>query len=151
MKIQQDKTKANTLELGKKKKSSIKGTRTRPTHLHTQEHHKNVKLEDKIQMQWTLVPTHASPVSIFDHADVEGLVLRVAFISSALTLFLPPILQGFLTPKGRDLVKTSCLELSVPRSVTICIVSDSGSLYLHQVSSFLSSLVVERLRTCFYI
>lgn len=87
----------------------------------------------------------------FDYVDVEGLVLLVAFISLALTLFLPPHLQGFLTPKERDLVKTSCLELSVPRSVTNCIMSDCGSLYLNQVFSFLSSLVIERLCTCFYI
>lgn len=39
-----------------------------------------------------------------------------------LTLFLPPLPQGFLYPKGRDFTETSHSELSVPKSHALCTV-----------------------------
>jgi hypothetical protein len=35
------------------------------------------------------------------------------------TLFLSPLPQGSLSPKGRDLMKTSHLGLSIPKSLTL--------------------------------
>lgn len=43
---------------------------------------------------------------------------------------LSPFLQGSLSLEERDLMETSCLGPSVPRSLTLCIMSDCGSLYL---------------------
>lgn len=52
----------------------------------------------------------------FDHLDLEGLVFLVlSFL--ALTLLQSPLLQGFLSPEGRDLKETFHLGLSVLRSL----------------------------------
>jgi hypothetical protein len=48
----------------------------------------------------------------------------------ALTFFLPPLLWGSLRPKGRDLMEIVHIGLRVPRFLTLCIVSGSGSVYL---------------------
>lgn len=58
--------------------------------------------------------------------DLEGLVCLVSSVPSGY-LFLPPLLQGFPTPEGRDLMEMSCLGLSVLRSVIFCM-SARGSL-----------------------
>ena len=49
----------------------------------------------------------------------------------AITVFLvPPLLWGSLRLEVRNLMEASCLELSVLRSLTVCIMSDCRSLYL---------------------
>lgn len=45
----------------------------------------------------------------------------------ALTLFLQTLLLSSLSPEGRDSIETSCLGISVPSSLTLCVFE---SLYL---------------------
>lgn len=47
-------------------------------------------------------------------------MLFISSTPSGSSLFLPPLLQGFLSPSRRDLMQTSHLQLSVPRSLTSC-------------------------------
>jgi hypothetical protein len=49
--------------------------------------------------------------------------------SLALAHLLPPLLQGFLSLTGRDLMKTYDLWLNVPQFLTLCILSGCRSLY----------------------
>ena len=54
-----------------------------------------------------------------DYDDSEGLFLQCLPPRLALTLFLPTLLEGSLSPEGRDLMETSHLGLRVPRSLTL--------------------------------
>ena len=65
----------------------------------------------------------------------------ILLLSRALISWHPPplwssysscllFLESLVSPEGRDLVKTSCLRLSIPRSLTLCIMSTCGFLYL---------------------
>ena len=75
----------------------------------------------------------------FAHTDLVVLVSLVSSIPSgscALSvLFLPPVLQSFLSSDGRDLLETSYLELSVPRSLTLIVMPGCGSQYLFPSAS----------------
>lgn len=53
----------------------------------------------------------------------------------SLAFFLPPLLQSTLSPKGRDLIDTSHLGLSISRSLMLCTLSGCGSLYLFPSTS----------------
>lgn len=64
------------------------------------------------------------PRSLYVHmcvhyVDLEGHVSWVSSIPSVLIFLLPPLLQGFLSPDGRDGMETSCLWLSVPSALTL--------------------------------
>ena len=50
--------------------------------------------------------------------------------TQALTLFLTPLSQDSLSRKGRELMETPHLGLSVPGYLTPCIISGYGFLYL---------------------
>lgn len=45
----------------------------------------------------------------------------------ALTFFMPPVLQGSLSPEERHLMEECHLVLSIPRSLTLCTVSTCES------------------------
>lgn len=45
----------------------------------------------------------------FDHADLERLVFLASSIPSGFYTLLPPLLQGSLSPEGRDLMEKSHL------------------------------------------
>ena len=66
----------------------------------------------------------------FAHVDLEGLVSFCLPLPLALTFFLPPLTWGSMSPEGQDLMKISHLGLSVPRPLTLWILSGCGSLYL---------------------
>lgn len=59
-----------------------------------------------------------------------------------LVLFLTPLLQVFLSPKGRDLIKTSLLKLKASKSLILCTIADCGYLYLLLTASEETSLMV---------
>jgi hypothetical protein len=61
--------------------------------------------------------------------DLQDLVFMVSSSPSSYSTTLPP-LQGSLSPQGSDLIETSHLGLSVPRSFTFCVTSGCGSLHL---------------------
>jgi hypothetical protein len=50
--------------------------------------------------------------------------------SLTLSLILPPFLQGVLSSEKRDWLELSHFGLSVRRSLTLCVTSDSGSLFV---------------------
>ena len=70
----------------------------------------------------------------FAHVDLEGLVFWCPPSPLALIFFPPPLLQGSLSPEGRDLVETSLLELFISSRVFqdlfLCVMSGCGSGYL---------------------
>lgn len=53
--------------------------------------------------------------------DLKGFVFLVSSTISAVALFLPPLLQGLLSLVMMDLMETSHVGLSVPRSLSLCI------------------------------
>lgn len=53
----------------------------------------------------------------------------IFFIPLGSHTLLPSLLGHSLSSAGRDLTETSYLGLSLPRSLTLCIMSDCGSLY----------------------
>lgn len=59
--------------------------------------------------------------------DLDDLAFLVSAIPSGFQLFLP---RAFLYSKGRNLKETWHLGLSVPRSVSLCILSGCGSLFV---------------------
>lgn len=65
----------------------------------------------------------------FAHADLEGLVSLYPRSPLAHALFLSPLFWGFLSPEGSDLIRTSHLGLSVPKSLILCIMSSCESLF----------------------
>ena len=75
-----------------------------------------------------LTQAHIGPLNV-------GCCFKKALISycppspPALTSFLSPHPQGSLSLKGRGLMETSYLELSLPKSLTLCTLSGCGSLY----------------------
>ena len=77
-------------------------------------------------------PVHAASVSEF--TCVSALLTQRTLFSwcppplLALKLLLPPLPKGFLSPEGRDLVKTSYLGLRAQRSLRLCILSGCRSL-----------------------
>jgi hypothetical protein len=63
----------------------------------------------------------------FTQVAFEGLVFLACPSPLALTyniLFLPPLLPGSLSPEERDLMEISHLGLSIPRSLTLCVMAD---------------------------
>ena len=61
-----------------------------------------------------------------------------------LTISPPPLRQSSLSPEGRGLMATSHLELSVPRSPTLCTLSSSGCCFnSHLLQEEASLLMVE--------
>ena len=72
-------------------------------------------------MQTCVDPEHALLVSELIHGLVflylEGPLSLVSSIPSGAYTFLPPLLQGSLNHEGKDLMETSHLGLSVPRSL----------------------------------
>ena len=76
-------------------------------------------------------PVHAAKVceSICGSAllCLEGLISLLSSLPLALTIFVLLLLQSSLIPEGENLMETSHLGLSVPRSLTLHIVS-CGSL-----------------------
>lgn len=70
---------------------------------------------------------------------LEGLVFLVSSFL-CLLLLLPPLLWGFLSSEGRDLMETPCLELWVSRSLSL-IMSRYGSLYLFSSAVLFNSHV----------
>lgn len=50
--------------------------------------------------------------------------------SGSYILFLPELVQNSFRTKGRDFMETTVLGLSVPGSLTSCVLSVYGSLYL---------------------
>ena len=56
--------------------------------------------------------------------DLESLVLVSPIPSGSYTLS-----ASFCSSEGRDLKETFCLKLYIPRSLTLFIMSGSGSLY----------------------
>lgn len=60
---------------------------------------------------------HMALVSVSSCMCTEGLLLVSSVPSGSYNLPLP---QGSLSPKGRGLVETSHLRLSVPRYLTLC-------------------------------
>lgn len=63
------------------------------------------------------------PLSVSSYVCALYCVQKVLFpclaSSLVLTLFPPPLMEGFVSPKVRDLVKTSHLGLRIPRSLII--------------------------------
>ena len=80
------------------------------------------------------VAVQAASVSVSSYGlcsvALEGLVLLVSSVPLALTLSLPPLLEGFLTLRGRELMETSLLGLGVARSLTLCTLSSCRLLYV---------------------
>lgn len=70
-------------------------------------------------------------------SDLEGLVSWVSSIPSALTLFLPPLLRGPLSPERRALMETSHLGLSILKFFWLCVLSGCRFLYLSNDFYFL--------------
>lgn len=68
-----------------------------------------------------------------DPIGLEGLVLLGFSISLAFTLLLSSLLQCYLSPEERDLKEKSHLGFSIPRSLTLWIISGCVSLYLFQL------------------
>lgn len=58
--------------------------------------------------------------------------LGVLHLLLALKLLPPPLPQGSLNPGGRDFMNTFHLGQSVPRSLTLCMLSGNASLQLFQ-------------------
>lgn len=58
--------------------------------------------------------------------DLKGFVFLVSSTISAVALFLPPLLQGLLSLVMMDLMETSHVGLSVPRSLNLCIMYAMG-------------------------
>ena len=68
---------------------------------------------------------------ILHHVDLIGFAFLVFSIPSELLRLLSPLLLlDSLNPEGRDLMKTSHLGLSVPRSLAFSIITGYGLLYL---------------------
>jgi hypothetical protein len=63
-------------------------------------------------------------------ASRRSCFLGVFYSLLILTISLPPLPQSFLGPQGRDLLVTSHLGLSLPRSIILFTVSGCGPLYL---------------------
>lgn len=64
----------------------------------------------------------------FAHVDLKGLVFLMSPL--ALSLFLPPLPQGSLSSKGRDLIEAFHLGFSVSQFLPLGILSACGALYL---------------------
>jgi hypothetical protein len=60
----------------------------------------------------------------------------------ALTPVFVPLQQNSMSTDGRDLIETSCLGLSVPRSLTLCIMSGCRSLCLFHLLQEEASLIM---------
>ena len=54
----------------------------------------------------------------FDHVDSEGLDYWYPPTPLAFILFLHSLLQGFLSSERRDMMETSHLGMSIPKSLT---------------------------------
>ena len=65
-----------------------------------------------------------------DPVDLEGPGSLLPPFTLALITFLLPLLQTSLNPKEKDLMETFLLGLSVPWSLSLCIMSGCGCLYL---------------------
>lgn len=81
------------------------------THPHTQESHENRKLEGVMYTHrtWCTVYVYSTLVSASFRRPCSHGVLK----PFCLTLFLPPLLQGSLSDKGREFMETFLLWLSV--------------------------------------
>lgn len=77
---------------------------------------------------------HAASASVTEpcSADLESLIFLVPSMPSDSYILhhILPLLQGFLSIERRDLIETSHLGQSIPRSLTLHIISGRGSLYL---------------------
>ena len=71
-------------------------------------------------------------LSVCEFIRVQILLIQRAWFPScppsplAFTFFLPPFLQGSLSPEGRDFMETSHLGLKILRSFIPCILSGCG-------------------------
>lgn len=93
----------------------------------------------EISLRPHLVQTHLALYTLpqssrvpmcFNHVDLGAHLPLVSFISyGSYTLFIS-LLQDSLSPEERKLMETFHLGLSVPRSLTLCVLSSYGSLYL---------------------
>lgn len=113
--------KINTLELNKTNRRSRAHEKTQETEplVRTPKPHKRTKLKAVIYLQRTE----------YRHTHVSSVSMLIFFLVSAFpssTCFPPPLLQGSLIPEGRDLMETSHLRQSVPRSLTLCTLSSVG-------------------------
>lgn len=68
------------------------------------------------------IPFVLLPQSLWVHMSSILLTWREFSFLLALTFFLPPLSQGSLSPKGRDLMRTSW-GLSISSSLILCIMS----------------------------
>lgn len=76
---------------------------------------------------------------IFANVDLEDHFLGASF---PLTLFLPPLPWGSLSPEGRDVMETAHLGLSVSKSLTLCTRSGCGSLCSYLLLEEVSLMMV---------
>ena len=80
-------------------------------------------------------PACAATVSVSSHVlqsccIYKALLLWHLSYPLAVTISLHPLFQSSLSPERRDLMKTSHLGLSMPRSLTFCTLFSCESLYL---------------------
>lgn len=85
------------------------------------------------ELGFALVWTHTGlvcaalvPKSFYFLLCLEDTVSLVSAFLQAPTHFLLPLLQSFLSPEARDLMKTSHLGPNVPSSFTLCTSSSCG-------------------------
>lgn len=71
--------------------------------------------------------------------DVGNLVFLVSSLPLVLTVFLLPLPQDSMIPEGKNLMETFCLELVVPKSLILCIMSSCEYVYLFPYASGRSS------------
>lgn len=70
---------------------------------------------------------------IFHHVDFLGPIFLVLWVFSgslAFTFILTSLLLDSLDSEERDLVETTHLGLNVPKTLTLCLISVSGSEHL---------------------
>lgn len=108
----------------------------RSTHFHSQESHKNIKLEAMICRHRTRcrpMQAHACCLSLLSSYELCSVdwgtcILGILHPSGSYTLSTSS--QGFSELWGEGLMETSHLRLTVLRTFTFSIMSSCGSLYL---------------------
>lgn len=123
-----------TKQRNKRKRAQTRQKKQRPICSHNQKVHKNTKVKAILYTKRTQYePVQALcmlPQSLRVHIYSEHVHKKALFSwcppslllhsFQLLTFFLIPLLQGSLSPKRRDLMEIAHLELSIPRSFTLC-------------------------------
>ena len=102
----------------------------RYTSPYTLDSHKNTELKAIIYTQWSQYRHVQAMYLLRVYISFAWLFQRPLFSFFLQDTLLLHLLLEFLSSERCDLINTYHLQLSVPRSVTFCIMSDCGSLIL---------------------